>query len=383
MGAYSPEEREFYDAAREFAAGAVRPHVGDWDREGRLPEALMADLGELGFWGLRVPEDMGGLGLSLGQYVAALEGLAWGDPSVSMAVAIHNGPALEVLLRSGRTDQREEWLPKVATGEPRLGFALAEEEAGVDLAALETQATRAAAGWSLSGRKAWVTGAGRAGALIVVARVPEESGCAPFLVPTGGEGYLLEDRVETMGFVASEVAAVRFEGLHVPDAGRLDAAAQAVDALAPAAAIARLGVAAQAVGIGQAALEHARDYALERSQFGRALGEYGAIRDKIGRMVARVAAARALVVAVARQEWDSDSGIGGLSFATGTAMAKAVASEAAVFIADEAVQIFGGYGYMRHYPVEKLLRDAQGTEIFEGTTEALRGLTAEEYLSQF
>jgi alkylation response protein AidB-like acyl-CoA dehydrogenase len=100
-------------------------------------------------------------------------------------------------------------------------------------------------------------------------------------------------------------------------------------------------------------------------------------------MVARVAAARALVVAVARQEWDSDSGIGGLSFATGTAMAKAVASEAAVFIADEAVQIFGGYGYMRHYPVEKLLRDAQGTEIFEGTTEALRGLTAEEYLSQF
>jgi alkylation response protein AidB-like acyl-CoA dehydrogenase len=383
MGAYSPEEREFYDAARDFAAGAVRPHVGDWDRAGRLPQALMDDLGELGFWGLRVPEDMGGLGLSLGQYVAALEGLAWGDPSVSMAVAIHNGPALECLLRSGTTDQLGEWLPGVAAGEPRLAFALAEEEAGVDLSILETEAVPLSAGWSLRGRKAWVTGAGRAGALIVVARVPEESGCALFLVATGGEDYVVEDRVETMGFLASEVAAVRFDGLELPDARRFGGAVGAEDTLAAAASIARLGVAAQAVGIGQAALEHARDYALERAQFGRPLGEFGAIRDKIGRMVARVAAARALVVSVARQEEDSDGGIGGLSFATGTAVAKAVASEAAVFIADEAVQIFGGYGYMRHYPVEKLLRDAQGTEIFEGTTEALAGLTAEEYLSQF
>ena len=340
MGAYSPEEREFYDAAREFATGAIRPHVGDWDRDGRLPDALMRDLGDLGFWGLRVPEDMGGLGLSLGQYVAALEGLAWGDPSVSMAVAIHNGPALETLLRSGTKGQLDEWLPQVAAGKPRVGFALAEEGAGVDLVALETLAAPSGSGWSLTGRKDWVTGAGRAGALVVVARVPEESGCAMFLVPTDGDGCVVEDPLPTMGFLASEVAAVRFEGLRVSDTRRLGGAGQVGDALTAAAAIARLGVAAQAVGIGQAALEHARGYALERSQFGRALGDFGAIRDKIGRMVARVAAARALVVSVAREEWGLDGGIGGLSFATGTAVAKVVASEAAVFIADEAVQIF-------------------------------------------
>jgi alkylation response protein AidB-like acyl-CoA dehydrogenase len=384
MGVYSPIEREFFDAAREFASGAIRPHVGEWDREGRLPESLFGELAELGFWGLRVPEAQGGLGLTLSEYVAALEGLAWGDPAVSMMVAIHNGPALEVLLRNGTPEQLGEWLPGVAAGEPRLGFALAEEEAGTDPSLLQTRAERSGAGWSLSGRKAWVTGAPRAGATVVVARAEGvDPGAVAFLVPSESEGRTVQDRDETMGFLAAEVSAVRFDGVSVPDSHRLGELGDVEGHLGEVAAVARLGVAAQAVGIGQAALEHARAYARERSQFERSLSEFGAIRDKLGRMVARVAAARALVLSVARAEGGPEGGIDGLSFAAGTAVAKVVASEAAVFVADEAVQIFGGYGYMRHYPVEKLLRDAQGTEIFEGTTEAMRGLTAEDCLSQF
>jgi alkylation response protein AidB-like acyl-CoA dehydrogenase len=261
-------------------------------------------------------------------------------------------------------------------------FALSETQAGSDLAAMATRARKEGAGWSLAGDKRWVTNGARAG-LVVLFAATGERGVGAFLVTPQDEGFHAGGRERTLGLRASETVSLELRGVLL-DTDRLVGderaglryALEAVD-------VGRIGTAAQAVGIGRAAMEHAAAYALEREQFGQPIARFGAIQEKLAGMAERLAAGRALTLEAATALSVAGNGAArsGLEGATArAALAKLAASEAATWVTDEAVQVFGGYGYMRHYPVEKLLRDAKGTEIYEGTSEIMRYIIARELL---
>ncbi len=399
------EQLEIRALARQVAEGELRPHAEAWDAARHLPNEVFRSLAEVGFLGLRAPESCGGLALDLPTALLAVEALSWGEASVGLSVAIHTGPVTRSLVTFGTPEQQDRWLPLLADGTALGAFALSETEAGSDVTALTTWAEPAdEGGWVLNGEKRWVTNGDRAGLLLVFARTdagareagrlgaPEEEGeveprFTAFLVPRDTPGIRILERETTLGLCASETVGVAFDGVHLPSeaclAGEGEGWAVARDALVHG----RLFVAAQALGIGAAALEHAVRYAGEREQFGRALHAFGGIQEKLGTMATRLAGARALLLETAarveaagddlRAPHTLDAGLHApRSLEAAAAMAKVAASEAAAFAADEAVQIFGGYGYMRDYPVEKLMRDAKGTEIYEGTNEVLRWVTA-------
>ena len=380
----SAEQLEIRGMARDFAAGELRPHTAEWDAARELPGDLYPKLAELGFLGMRVPEEHGGLALDMVTYLLALESLSWGDAAAALGVAIHNGPVTQLLLERGTDDQRARWLPPMATGEMLGVFALSEADAGSDPGALALRAEKDGDGWCLTGEKRWVTNGDRGGLLVVFARTAGESGdregITAFLVPRDAAGISVTRRERTLGLSASETVGLAFQETPVPGDAVLGEEGNgyplAMEALIPG----RLGIAAQALGIAQAAYEHALAYAGEREQFGRSLTRFGAIREKLAGMAVRIAGARAHLLGVARR-MDPEGGGGDSltlpsSLRAGAAMAKIMASEAAMWVTDEAVQIFGGYGYMRDYPVEKLMRDAKGTEIYEGSNEVLRNLVA-------
>lgn len=378
------EQNEFRDLARTFTAGEITPYAADWDQQASLPENLFAKLGELGFMGMLIPEDFGGLGLDVPTYLVVLEELARGDAAVALAVAVHNGPVAGVVLAHGSQEQKDALLPALASGERLGAFALSEPDAGSDPGAIETRADREADGWLLEGRKAWVTNGGRAGLALVFARTGEGAlGC--FAVELPEDGYRVTGRTTTMGLRASETVHVALSGVRLPAEGLVGRPDRGLAYALEALQVGRLGIAAQALGVGEAALEHAVRYALEREQFGRRLADFDAIQAKLADGATRLATARELTWATARQfEAERASAstpqTGARSLVARAAAAKLAATEAAMFVADEAVQIFGGYGYMRDYPVEKLMRDAKGAEIYEGTNEIMRVVIAREML---
>ncbi|HEX7120036.1 MAG TPA: acyl-CoA dehydrogenase family protein [Longimicrobiales bacterium] len=351
--------------AREFAEAELRPHVETWDRERRLDPAVIAHLAELGFFGMRVPEAYGGMEFDLPTYVAVLEELAWGEPAVALTVSIHSAFVVETILRHGSEAQKQRWLGPLAAGETIGCFALSEPDAGSDAAALRTEAVRDGDGWVLNGTKKWVTNARLAGLALVAARV--DGKIAAFLVPTDVDGYEVTGVEATMGLRPLEVATVELRDVRLgadalvgdPTRG-FHYAMQGLD-------LGRLGIAAQAVGIARASLEHALAYAAEREQFGQKLREFEGLQFKLADMATRVEAARAVTGRAAAAPSTRAS-----------AMAKLFASEAAMWVTTQAVQVYGGYGYMRDYPVEKLMRDAKATEIYEGTNEILRVVIARE-----
>ena len=379
--------------AREFAEGEIRPHVAAWDERRSLDEEIFRKLSELGFMGMRVPAPLGGLDLDTDTYLMVVEQLAWGDASVALSVAIQNGPVAHLLLGHASEELRSEILPRVASGELIVAFALSEPDAGSDAGGLETVATRMEDGWRLTGRKRWVTNGRRAGAAVVFARAVPGSqggrGIGAFLVDTSEAGYRVAEREKTLGMRASETVEIELEEVHVPESRLIGDPSLGFRYAMEALTIGRLGIAAQAVGIAQAAFEHATAYAVEREQFGRSIADFGAIQEKLAVMAVRVAGARALTREAGRRlergdgEEGSGNGLFSVSAGTVAAMAKLSASETAMWVAKEAVQIYGGYGYMRDYPVEKLMRDAKGTEIYEATSEILRMIIAKDYVRGF
>ncbi len=378
----SDEQRELQQLAHDFASAELRPATAEWDAARALPDEIFAALAGSGFLGMLVPEEYGGLGFDLPTYLHVLEEIAWGDAAVALSVAIHCGPVVEILLRHGSEEQKRRWLPALASGETLAAFALSEPDAGSDPSSVSTVAERDGGGWRLDGEKRWVTNGVRAGVVLTFARTSED-GLGAFLVPTDSEGYRPGAREKTMGLRASETVRVRLDGVHVgADAlvGEADAGLRyALEALD----LGRIGIAIQAVGIGRAALEHAARYALEREQFGTPIGRFGALQAKLADSAHRVAGGRALAHEAAHAWAATRNGTlrtGAAGVTARAAMAKLAASEAASFAADEAVQIFGGYGYMRHYPVERLMRDAKGAEIYEGTSEIMRRVIAGEIL---
>ena len=372
----TPEQREIRDLARDFAEGEIVPRAAAWDRDRAFDREVLDKLAELGFLGMLTPPEYGGLGFDTPTYLVALEEIARGDAALALTVAIQNGPVPHILLTHGSEAQKARWLPALATGEMIAGFALSEAEAGSDPSGMTTRACTEEGAWTISGSKKWVTNGSRADVVIVFARTGPAGSRPPigaFLVDTDAAGYRVGRREKTMGLRASETVSVDLEGVRVGaerlvgDPGR--GLAYALGALD----LGRLGIGAQAVGIAQAALEHASRYAGERRQFGRPIADFGAIRSNLANMATRIAASRALVMdGAAAWEAQSAGGGEGLPITARSAMAKLLASETAMWVTEEAVRIFGGYGFMREFPVEKLMRDAKGTEIYEGTSEILR-----------
>jgi alkylation response protein AidB-like acyl-CoA dehydrogenase len=379
----SIDQTAIRDLAREFAQGEITPHVERWDAEAALPEELFAKLAELGFLGMLVPEAYGGLDLGVPAFLIVVEELARADAATGLSVSIQNGPVAGAILSHGSAEQRQAWLPRLASGDLIGAFALSEENAGSDAGAVATTAQQEGGDWVLRGHKKWVTNGRRAGLALVFARIgaPGELGC--FLLDTSLDGVSVGARTTTMGLRASETVDLALDDVRVPADALLGDPGRGLAVALAALTLGRAGIAAQAVGIGAAALDHSIRYAGEREQFGRPLAEFGAIQAKLADMASRLAAARAAVREVgvrlqAEREGHRDEGVGVEALVARVAGAKLVASEAAMFAADEAVQIFGGYGYMRDYPVEKLMRDAKGTEIYEGTSEIMRVVIARE-----
>ena len=370
------EQREIRELARDFVEGEIVPRAASWDRDLAFEREILNKLAELGFLGMLVPAEYGGLGFDVPTYLVALEEIARGDASLALTVAIQNGPVPYILLAHGTEEQKTRWLPALATGQKIAAFALSEADAGSDPSAMRTRARLHEGGWTVSGSKKWVTNGSMADVVVVFARTGSGEPRAPigaFLVDTDAEGYRVGKREKTMGLRASETVSVDLEGVRLGSdrlvgdpAGGLGYALRALD-------LGRLGIGAQAVGIASAALEHATRYARERRQFGRPIAAFGAIRSKLAVMATKVAASRGLVrEGAAAWEARVRRGGEGLPVTARSAMAKLLASETAMWVTEEAVRIYGGYGFMREFPVEKLMRDAKGTEIYEGTSEILR-----------
>ncbi|HUG41935.1 MAG TPA: acyl-CoA dehydrogenase family protein [Longimicrobiales bacterium] len=363
------DREEIRQLARQFAEAELRPHVERWDHDGTFDPAVLEQLGELGFFGMLVPDAHGGLGFDLRTYVAALEALAWGEPSVALTLSIHSAFAVDLLVRHGTDQQKARWLPELAAGS-RVGcFALSEADAGSDAAAVATTAEREGERWVLRGEKKWVTNGRIAGLAVVIARTAGEGakGLSAFIVPTETAGWVVERREKTMGLRPIEVVTVRLDGIRLPGDALLGTEGAGFRLAMEGLDLGRLGIAAQAVGIGQAALDHALGYAAERQQFGEPIRQFEAIQFMLADMATGVAAARSLLERSAEERSTRMS-----------SMAKLFASEMAMRVATDAVQVYGGYGYMRDYPVEKLMRDAKATEIYEGTNEIQRVVIARE-----
>jgi len=372
------EQDQIRELARQFAADQLRPHAEQWDRDAAFPREIVDALGELGFLGMLIPEEWDGLGLDSASYLGALEEIAWGDASVAVAMSVHNSLPTQMILAHGTPEQKERWLKPMARGELLGGFALSEADAGSDAAALSAQATKVDGGWVLSGSKAWITNGSFGDVMVAMVRTDTPAdrrgtrGIGAFIVPTDTPGYVVGKKEDKMGQRASETVGIAFEEMFIPDEQLLGDPSQGLIYALQGLDNGRMGIAALAIGIARAALEHALAYAAERKQFGRAIRDFEGMRFKLATMATRVEAARALLERAAAAK---DAGRPVTKLAS---MAKLFASEAAMYVTTEAVQVFGGYGYMKEYPVERLFRDAKVTEIYEGTSEIQRLVIARE-----
>ncbi len=368
----SETQRQIVDLAREFARTRIEPHAAEWDRTAHFARDVLDELGKLGFLGMSTPEEYDGMGLDTLTYLLALEELAAADASIAVSVSIHNAIPATMLLRHGNARQKERWLKPMARGELLAGFALSEPESGSDAASLSARALRAGDQWVLSGTKAWATNGGTADVMMVMVRTDRPDarrgakGISTFIVPTDAPGYRPGKPEDKMGLRASNTAAIALEDVRLPADQLLGEEGQGFVYAMEGLDVGRLGIAIQAVGIARRALEHSLAYCAERKQFGQPLREFEAVQFKLADMATRVEAARALALAAAARRDRGEA------ITTQASMAKLFASETAMWVTTQAVQLFGGYGYMRDFPVEKLFRDAKVTEIYEGTSEIQR-----------
>ena len=378
------EQTEVQRLARDFARAEITPHAADWDQKAYFEPSLVKKLGELGFLGMMLPEEYDGLGADTGTYLIALEEIAAADASVAVLMSVHNSLPTQMILRYGSDAQKDRFLKPMARGEILGAFALSEPEAGSDASALTTQATKGGDGnsWILNGTKSWVTNGNTAGAIITMARTDASGarrggrGIGAFIITPDLPGFNVGKKEDKLGLRASPTVSLNFDNMRVPAENLLGDETQGFIYAMQSLDNGRLGIAAQAIGIARAALEHSVAYAAERKQFGKAIKEFEAIQFKLADMAMRVAGSRALLHAAAAAK---DRGQSVRQFSS---MAKLMASETAMWVTTQAVQIFGGYGYVKDYPVERLMRDAKVTEIYEGTSEIQRIVIARALYGQ-
>jgi alkylation response protein AidB-like acyl-CoA dehydrogenase len=372
----APEQREIQALAREFAEAEIDPHAGDWDRNHHFPRDLFAKLAELGLMGVCIPEELGGAGADFLSYILVLEELSRADAGVGVTVAVHTSAVTLPILSFGTDEQRSRFVPPLARGELLGAFALTEPEAGSDAGSLRTSATRENGGWRISGAKQWITNGAHAGTFLLFARTDSETPGA-----RGVSAFVLDaDHVrvtrteEKLGLNSSVTNDIVVEGALVDGDRMLHDEGKGFTVAMATLDGGRIGIAAQAVGIAQAAYDAARRYALERRQFGQRIAEFQAIQWKLADMATEIDAARLLVYRAASLKQQ------GRPHTEAGAKAKLFASETARRQTAEAIQIFGGYGYTKEFPVERYYRDAKITEIYEGTNEIQRLVIARSVL---
>jgi len=370
------EQREVQALARDFARQEMEPYASEWDREHRFPRDVFQKLAELGLMGACIPEEYGGAGTDFLSYILVLEELSRADAGVGVTVAVHTSAATLPLLAFGTDEQRSRFVPPLARGEYLGAFALTEPGSGSDAGSLRTRAEPEGDGWRVTGTKQWITNGSYAGTFLVFARTDRET-----QGPRGVSAFILDaDQVrvtrdeEKLGLNSSVTNDIAIDGafvgrdrlLHEENRG-FRVAMQTLDS-------GRIGIAAQALGIAQAAYDVAREYAKERQTFGKPIAQHQAIQLKLADMSTEIEAARLLVY---RAAWLKDRGE---TVTEAGAKAKLFASEVARRQTGEAIQILGGYGYTKEFPVERYYRDAKITEIYEGTNEIQRLVIARSIL---
>ncbi len=373
------EQRLVAETVRDFAADVIGPYVREWDEAQAFPPEVMAQLAELGFLGVMIPEEYGGAGLGTGEYITMIEELARVDPAIALSVAAHNSLCAAHVQIAANDEQKQRYLPRLASGEWIGAWALTEPQAGSDAAG-----TRATAEWD-AGRNRWVingsktfntNGARAALAVVHAVTSPGEGsrGITAFAVEADTPGFRVGHKEDKLGMRASDTVELILEDVAVPEESLLgEKDGGFIDALRVLDA-GRIGIGSLAVGIAQGALDACMGYVHERHQFNRPIGTFRAIQWKIVAMASEIRAARCLVWRAATLKEQ------GQPFKKAASMAKLYASEMAVRATDQAVQVFGGYGYVKDYPVEKFYRDAKLCTIGEGTSEIQRLVIARELL---
>lgn len=361
---WSGEDEMFRSSVAAFARKEIAPRARAMDEAARLDPALLRQLFELGLMGIEIPEEHGGQGGTFTQALLAIEEIAKADPAVAVVVDVQNTLVNYALQRWGTDEQKRRWLARLAAD--TLGaFALSEAGAGSDAFALAARAFPANGGFRITGRKLWITNAAEAGLFLVFANLNPEAGhrgITCFLVERGAPGLQIGRKEDKLGIRASSTCELILDDVHVPAQGVLGQPGQGYKVAIETLNVGRIGIAAQMTGLAAAALQHAREYSKQRKQFGRPIAEFQAVRMDLARLATDLETARLLVYNAARRRE------AGLDFVKEAAMAKYWASEIAESAASRAIEIFGGAGFTRDYPVEKLFRDSKIGRIYEGTT---------------
>ncbi|MBN2360467.1 MAG: acyl-CoA dehydrogenase [Deltaproteobacteria bacterium] len=373
------EQQMLQKMCRDFALNELKPIAGALDREARYPVEQVKKLSELGLMGVAVPEGEGGSGLDTLSYVIAMEEISAGCASTGVIMSVNNSLYCDPVLKFGNAEQKKLWLQPYASGDKLGCFALTEPGNGSDAGAARTTATRDGDSYRIEGQKAWITNAHEADAAIVFAttdRALKHKGISAFLVPMDAQGVSVGKHEDKLGIRASSTAVITLDDCRLPAANLLGEPGLGFKIAMATLDGGRIGIAAQALGIARAAFEAARDYAKERQAFGAPIATLQAIQFMLADMATQIDAARLLTYRAAALK---DRGV---RYTKESAMAKLHASETAMAVATKAIQIFGGNGYVREYPVERHFRDAKITEIYEGTSEIQRVVIAANVLKE-
>ena len=371
------EQVAFRSAAAAYAAAELAPHAAHWDAEGIFPREAIAKAGELGFCGIYTPEEQGGIGLSRLDAALIFEELAAVDPSTSAYISIHN-MATWMVSRWGTPAFAQRWVGALAAGEQLASYCLTEPGAGSDAASLKTRAVRDGDDYVVDGAKAFISGAGATDLLVVMVRTGGDgpSGISALAIPADSPGIAYGKKEEKMGWNSQPTRTISFSGVRVPADHLLGAEGEGFKIAMKGLDGGRINIAACSLGAAQGALDAARRYMRERSQFGKPLAEFQALQFKLADMATQLVAARQMVHGAARRldAASSDASVW-------CAMAKRFATDAGFAVCNDALQLHGGYGYIREYPVERLLRDSRVHQILEGTNEIMRVIVARHLLN--
>jgi hypothetical protein len=367
------EQRMIRDTARDFARAELAPHAGAWEDQGWIPDEVVAKMGDLGLLGMTVPPEWGGTGADYVAYVLAVEEVAAGCAATATMMSVQNGLGCGLVQAWGSEAQKKAWLPDLASGRAIVCFCLTEPQAGSEANNLRTRATGPDGGWVLEGTKQFISNAKRARLAVVFAVTDPEAGkkgLSAFLVPTATPGFEVQRPEKKLGLKALDTCPIVLSGCRVPADALLGPRGKGLAIALSNLEGGRIGIAAQAVGIARAALEAAVAYARERTQFGKRIAEHQSVANMLADMHTRLNASRLMVLHAAKLR---AAGVPCLSEAS---QAKLLASETAEWVCSRAIQVHGGYGYVKDYAVERHYRDARVTQIYEGTSEIQRMLIA-------
>ncbi|MDY0963183.1 MULTISPECIES: acyl-CoA dehydrogenase family protein [Massilia] len=369
----SEEHQMIRDALRSFAQERLAPNAARWDREHHFPKEELKELAALGAFGVAVPEQYGGAGLDYVSLALVLEEIAAGDGGTSTIISVNNCPVCSIAMMYANEEQKERWLRPLAQGELLGAFALTEPHTGSDAAALRTTATRDGDSYVINGTKQFIT-SGKYGDVAIVMAVTDKAagkkGISAFWVPTDTPGYIVAGIEHKMGQHSSDTAQIVFDNCRIPAANLIGEEGMGYKIALSGLEGGRIGIASQSVGMARAAYEAALDYAKERESFGKPIFEHQAVQFRLAEMAMKIEAARQLILHAAAMK---DAGLPCLKEA---AMAKLFASEMAENVVSSAMQVFGGYGYVADFPVERIYRDVRVCQIYEGTSDIQKLLIA-------